>query len=313
MRHPHPLQALESYLILTDHVEIVPSEALEAGQKGLIGVSSSRSPNEDNANAGKWSASKLLKALNWREYGNPTFRFLRGTKTAPRASRLDRTAAGPVSFCEHAQLDHPRWVWSRYCAGVIDLWGLFASVGWVTASFIGSNNRLFCSEPGSREVDDPPIPRNSSAAVSAPGARSLDSQPSMESDGPPSVDPDSMPGSEKQSPSAPKHSSTGTNVGRYHVKVSLARSEAQAEAASQGFQLRYRDDLRGTTVILSRDNVGPKGVSYGLSIGPFSSAREAARFCARVKQSARCIVRKRGTIAARDTKGTAEQSSGWQW
>ncbi len=168
-------------------------------------------------------------------------------------------------------------------------------------------------EPGSREVDDPPIPRNSSAAVSAPGARSFDSQPSMESDGPPSVDPDSMPGSEKQSPSAPKHSSTGTNVGRYHVKVSLARSEAQAEAASQGFQLRYRDDLRGLTVILSRDNVGPKGVSYGLSIGPFSSAREAARFCARVKQSARCIVRKRGTIAARDTKGTAQQSSGWQW
>ena len=141
-----PATGPRELLILTDHVEIVPSEALEAGQKGSLGVSSSRSPNEDNANAGKWSASESRsKPLIGESTGNPTFRFLRGTKTAPRASRLDRTAAGPVSFCEHAQLDHPRWVWSRYCAGVIDLWGLFASVGWVTASFIGSNNRLFCS------------------------------------------------------------------------------------------------------------------------------------------------------------------------
>lgn len=64
-----PATGPRELLILTDHVEIVPSEALEAGQKGSLGVSSSRSPNEDNANAGKWSASELLKALNWREYG----------------------------------------------------------------------------------------------------------------------------------------------------------------------------------------------------------------------------------------------------
>jgi hypothetical protein len=69
----------------------------------------------------------------------------------------------------------------------------------------------------------------------------------------------------------------------YTVQVTLERSENNAQAAFRALQAKYPNQLDGRQPIIRRIDLSAKGTYYRALVGPFTSAKEAARWCDQLK------------------------------
>ena len=61
------------------------------------------------------------------------------------------------------------------------------------------------------------------------------------------------------------------------------RSAADASAVFRSLQAKFPDQLGGREAIVRRTDVGPEGIYYRALIGPFTSRKEAAGVCSKLK------------------------------
>ena len=91
---------------------------------------------------------------------------------------------------------------------------------------------------------------------------------------------------------------TGTAVeassgGGYAVAVASERSAADAEAVFRSLQAKFPNQLGGREPIVRRTDLGPEGIYYQASIGPFVSMKAAAGVCNSLKAAGEsCLVEK---------------------
>jgi SAM domain (Sterile alpha motif)/SPOR domain len=91
---------------------------------------------------------------------------------------------------------------------------------------------------------------------------------------------------------------TGTAVeassgGGYAVAVASERSAADAEAVFRSLQAKFPNQLGGREPIVRRTDLGPEGIYYRASIGPFVSMKAAAGVCSSLKAAGEsCLVEK---------------------
>jgi hypothetical protein len=92
---------------------------------------------------------------------------------------------------------------------------------------------------------------------------------------------------------------TGTAVeassgGGYAVAVASERSAADAEAVFRSLQAKFPNQLGGREPIVRRTDLGPEGIYYQASIGPFVSMKAAARVCGSLRAAGEsCLVEKK--------------------
>jgi hypothetical protein len=81
--------------------------------------------------------------------------------------------------------------------------------------------------------------------------------------------------------------------GGYAVAVASERSAADAEAVFRSLQAKFPNQLGGREPIVRRTNLGPEGIYYQASIGPFVSMKAAAGVCSKLKAAGEsCLVEK---------------------
>ena len=81
--------------------------------------------------------------------------------------------------------------------------------------------------------------------------------------------------------------------GGYAVAVASEHSAADAEAVFRSLQAKFPDQLGGREPIVHRTDLGPEGIYYRASIGPFASMKAAARVCSSLKAAGEsCLVEK---------------------
>jgi hypothetical protein len=81
--------------------------------------------------------------------------------------------------------------------------------------------------------------------------------------------------------------------GGYAVAVASERSAADADAVFRGLQAKFPNQLGGREPIVRRTDLGPEGIYYQASIGPFMSMKAAARVCSSLKAAGEsCLVEK---------------------
>jgi cell division protein FtsN len=64
--------------------------------------------------------------------------------------------------------------------------------------------------------------------------------------------------------------------------VAFERSEADASAVFRSLQAKFPDQLGGREALVRRTDV-PEGIYYRALIGPFTSRKEAAEVCSKLK------------------------------
>ena len=69
----------------------------------------------------------------------------------------------------------------------------------------------------------------------------------------------------------------------YAVQVTSERSESRAQAAFRALQAKYPNQLSGHQPIIRRADLGAAGIYYRALVGPFASAKKAAKMCSGVK------------------------------
>jgi hypothetical protein len=81
--------------------------------------------------------------------------------------------------------------------------------------------------------------------------------------------------------------------GGYAVAVASERSAADADAVFRSLQAKFPNQLGGREPIVRRTDLGPEGIYYRASIGPFVSMKAAARVCSSLKAAGEsCLVEK---------------------
>ena len=81
--------------------------------------------------------------------------------------------------------------------------------------------------------------------------------------------------------------------GGYAVAVASERSAADADAVFRSLQAKFPNQLGGREPIVRRTDLGPEGIYYQASIGPFMSMKAAARVCSSLKAAGEsCLVEK---------------------
>ena len=65
------------------------------------------------------------------------------------------------------------------------------------------------------------------------------------------------------------------------------RSAADADAVFRSLQAKFPNQLGGREPIVHRTDLGPEGIYYRASIGPFVSMKAAARVCSSLKARGR--------------------------
>jgi hypothetical protein len=68
-----------------------------------------------------------------------------------------------------------------------------------------------------------------------------------------------------------------------YVQVSSQRSEAEAQAAYRGLQVKFPQQLGSRHAVFHRADLGDKGVYYRALVGPFATAEQASAFCTNLK------------------------------
>jgi hypothetical protein len=77
------------------------------------------------------------------------------------------------------------------------------------------------------------------------------------------------------------------------VAVASERSAADAEAVFRSLQAKFPNQLGGREPIVRRTDLGPEGIYYQASIGPFVSMKAAAKVCSSLKAAGEsCLVEK---------------------
>jgi sporulation related protein len=81
--------------------------------------------------------------------------------------------------------------------------------------------------------------------------------------------------------------------GGYAVAVASERSASDADAVFRSLQAKFPNQLGGREPTVRRTDLGPEGIYYQASIGPFSSMKAAARVCNSLKAAGEsCFVEK---------------------
>jgi hypothetical protein len=94
------------------------------------------------------------------------------------------------------------------------------------------------------------------------------------------------------------HAGTGSAAepssgGGYAVAVTSERSAADADAVFRSLQAKFPNQLGGREPIVRRSDLGPEGIYYRASIGPFVSMKAAAGVCSSLKAAGEsCLVEK---------------------
>ena len=95
---------------------------------------------------------------------------------------------------------------------------------------------------------------------------------------------------------APSLASVGPRTreaGNFVVQLSAQKSEAEAQTAFRGMQVKYPNQLRGREPIIRRKDLGEKGVFYGVQVGPFASRDDAVQLCEKLRAAGgSCIVQR---------------------
>jgi hypothetical protein len=114
-----------------------------------------------------------------------------------------------------------------------------------------------------------------------------------------SLAPDAHVHSAASPPSRPRMpAGTGTAAevssgGGYVVAVASERSVADADAVFRSLQAKFPNQLGGREPIVRRTDLGPEGIYYRASIGPFVSMKAAAGVCSSLKAAGEsCLVEK---------------------
>ena len=81
--------------------------------------------------------------------------------------------------------------------------------------------------------------------------------------------------------------------GGYAVQVTSERTEIRAHDAFRALQAKYPNQLRGRQPIIRRADLGAAGIHYRALVGPFGSAKKAAKLCSGLKAAGGdCIIQK---------------------
>jgi hypothetical protein len=114
-----------------------------------------------------------------------------------------------------------------------------------------------------------------------------------------SLAPDAQGHSAASPPSrSPMPAGTGTAAeassgGGYAVAVASERSAADADAVFRSLQAKFPNQLGGREPIVRRTDLGPEGIYYRASIGPFVSMKAAAKVCSSLRAAGEsCLVEK---------------------
>jgi SPOR domain len=103
----------------------------------------------------------------------------------------------------------------------------------------------------------------------------------------------SPPPSRSRMPAGTGTAAEASSGGGYAVAVASERSAADAEAVFRSLQAKFPDQLGGREPIVHRTDLGPEGIYYRASIGPFVSMKAAARVCSSLKAAGEsCLVEK---------------------
>jgi hypothetical protein len=96
-----------------------------------------------------------------------------------------------------------------------------------------------------------------------------------------------------RTPAGTATAAEASSGGGYAVAVASERSAADADAVFRGLQAKFPNELGGREPIVRRADLGPEGIYYQASIGPFTSMRAAARVCSSLKAAGEsCLVEK---------------------
>ena len=77
--------------------------------------------------------------------------------------------------------------------------------------------------------------------------------------------------------------------GGYAVAVASERSAADADAVFRSLQAKFPNQLGGREPIVRRTDLGPEGIYYRASIGPFVSMKAAARVCSSLRAAGEAV------------------------
>ena len=101
------------------------------------------------------------------------------------------------------------------------------------------------------------------------------------------------PPSRSRMPAGTGTAAEASSGGGYAVAVASERSAADADAVFRSLQAKFPDQLGGREPIVRRTDLGPEGIYYRASIGPFVSMKAAARVCSSLKAAGEsCLVEK---------------------
>ena len=77
------------------------------------------------------------------------------------------------------------------------------------------------------------------------------------------------------------------------LQVASERSAADVDAVFRSLQAKFPNQLGGREPIVRRTDLGPEGIYYRASIGPFVSMKAAAGVCSSLKAAGEsCLVAK---------------------
>jgi hypothetical protein len=101
------------------------------------------------------------------------------------------------------------------------------------------------------------------------------------------------PPSRSRMPAGTGTAAEASSGGGYAVAVASERSAADADAVFRSLQAKFPNQLGGREPIVRRTDLGPEGIYYRASIGPFVSMKAAARVCSSLKAAGEsCLVEK---------------------
>jgi hypothetical protein len=102
-----------------------------------------------------------------------------------------------------------------------------------------------------------------------------------------------LPPSRSRMPAGTGSAAEASSGGGYAVAVASERSAADAEAVFRSLQAKFPNQLGGREPIVRRTDLGPEGIYYRASIGPFVSMKAAAGVCSSLKAAGEsCLVEK---------------------
>jgi hypothetical protein len=95
-------------------------------------------------------------------------------------------------------------------------------------------------------------------------------------------------------PAGTATAAAASSGGGYAVAVASERSAADADAVFRSLQAKFPNQLGGRERIVRRTELGPEGIYYRASIGPFVSMKAAARVCDSLRAAGEsCLVEKK--------------------